>query len=96
MNESFLETFGWWIGVIELPVLSTLFWMIWNNRRYFESSLQIIKDDLSNHKVDVARSYAQTRDLRLLENRLTSHLLRIETKLDVTALKTEKNSIEKG
>lgn len=88
----FFETFGWWIAVIELPALSALFWMIWTGRKEFDDALQHIKDDLSEHKIDVARSYAQVRDLRLLENRLTAHLLRIEAKLDVTALKAEKNS----
>ncbi|HOO50964.1 MAG TPA: hypothetical protein PLK94_06725 [Alphaproteobacteria bacterium] len=91
MSETILQTLGWWIAVIELPVLSALFWMIWNSRRDFESALQLLREDLSDHKVDVARTYAQTKDLRLLENRLTAHLLRIEAKLDATALKAEKN-----
>ncbi|HNQ92215.1 MAG TPA: hypothetical protein PKI93_04715 [Alphaproteobacteria bacterium] len=77
----FLDAFGWWIAVIELPVLSALFWMI-----------QHLRDDLANHRLEVAKNYAQVQDLRLLENRITSHLLRIEAKLDVTALKAEKNS----
>ena len=75
-----LNFFGWWIAVIEIPVLSALFWMV-----------SRLRDDLADYKVEVARTYAQTSDMRLLENRLTSHLLRIEAKLDVTALKAEKN-----
>ncbi len=96
MSETILQTFGWWIGVIELPTLSALFWMIWTSRKEFERGLQDVRAELTLHMIDVARSYAQTKDLRLLENRLTAHLLRIEAKLDVTALKAEKNSIEKG
>ncbi|OIN86937.1 MAG: hypothetical protein AUJ12_04345 [Alphaproteobacteria bacterium CG1_02_46_17] len=96
MSETILQTFGWWIGVIELPALSALFWMIWTSRKEFERGLQDVRGELTLHMIDVARSYAQTRDLRSLENRITAHLLRIEAKLDVTALKAEKNSIEKG
>ncbi len=96
MSEVIFQTFGWWIGVIELPVVSALFWMIWNSRKDFEQGLQEVRAELALHMIDVARTYAQTKDLRLLENRLTAHLLRIEAKLDVTALKAEKNSIEKG
>jgi len=74
MNENFL----WWLSVIEIPALSALFWMIWK-----------IKSDFSDYKIEVANHYARFSDVIQLENRLTSHLLRIEVKLDVTALKTE-------
>ena len=40
-------------------------------------------------RLEVAKSYAQASDVKELEGRLTSHLLRIEAKLDTTALKTE-------
>lgn len=91
--SSIFEAFGWWIAVIELPALSALFWMIWTGRREVEEALSHLKDDLAEHKIEIAKTYAQVRDLRLLENRLTAHLLRIEAKLDVTALKAEKNSL---
>ena len=89
MNEALKDLFGWWIAVVEIPVISALFWMIWNGRRDYDRSLRDIYDDLSDHKLDVARNYARTGDLRELEVRITSHLLRIEAKLDVTALKAE-------
>jgi len=67
----------WWLSVIEIPVLSGLFWMIWR-----------LKSELAEYKIQVANSYARSSDVLQLESRLTSHLLRIEVKLDVTALKT--------
>ena len=89
MTETMKDLLGWWIAVVEIPVLSALFWMIWHGRRDWEQGLRELNDDLSDHKLDVARNYARTGDLRELEGRLTSHLLRIEAKLDVTALKAE-------
>ena len=74
MNDDFF----WWLSAIEIPVLSGLFWMIWK-----------IKSEVSDFKIEVANNYARLSDVMQLENRLTSHLLRIEVKLDVTALKTE-------
>ena len=82
MEKNILELFGWWIAVIELPILSALFLMIWNSRREFEKNLMKINQALAEHRIEVARTYAETRDLRIIENRLTAHLLRIEAKLD--------------
>ena len=82
MEKNIMELFGWWIAVIELPILSALFWLIWNSRREFENGLLKINSALAEHRIDVARTYAETRDLRIIENRLTAHLLRIEAKLD--------------
>ncbi|PZP56804.1 MAG: hypothetical protein DI586_02525 [Micavibrio aeruginosavorus] len=74
MNENIF----WWLSAIEIPVLSGLFWMIWK-----------VKSELSDYKIEVANFYARSSDVMQVETRLTSHLLRIEAKLDVTALKTE-------
>ncbi|MBI2233995.1 MAG: hypothetical protein HYU57_03175 [Micavibrio aeruginosavorus] len=80
--------------------LGSLFWMIWKTRRESEESLKHLRDviesrnaqlreALSAFKLEVAKSYAAVSDLKDLESRLVGHLLRIESKLDVTALKTE-------
>ncbi len=90
MDFSLIQFFGWWISVIEIPILSVLFWLIWNGRASADARFLKLKDDLADYKIDAARTYAQSRDLRMLENKLTAHLLRIEAKLDVTALKAEK------
>ena len=95
MSDTFKDLFGWWIAVVEIPVISALFWMIWTGRRDCDGGLRELRDDLTDHKLDVARNYARSGDLRELEGRITSHLLRIEAKLDVTALKAESLQAEK-
>ena len=47
-----------------------------------------LREALAAFKLEVAKSYAALSDLRETEDRLTGHLLRIEDKLDMTALKT--------
>ncbi len=79
----------WWITVVDLPAMAGLFWLIWRTRRDAEDENDRIRDILASYKLDVAERYAQNSDLQALEKRLTSHLLRIEAKLDVTALKAE-------
>ncbi len=78
MNDTFLDQARWWIGVVEIPALVALFTLVWANAR-----------DLANFRLDVAKNYASSLQVRELEQRLTAHLLRIEAKLDTTALKTE-------
>ena len=90
----------WWIGAVELPMLGGLFWLIWRTRKESEDSLRHLReivdtrnaqlrDALAAFKLEVAKSYASITDMKELEARLVSHLLRIETKLDATAMKTE-------
>ncbi|MES2728504.1 MAG: hypothetical protein V4621_00195 [Pseudomonadota bacterium] len=49
----------------------------------------LLRDALAAHRLEVARNYAQIADMRDLERQLIDHLLRIEAKLDKTALKAE-------
>lgn len=90
----------WWISAIELPALSGLFWMIWRTRKDSESAAHHVHDtldirtsqlreSLAAFKLEVAKNYAPVPDVRALESRIVAHLLRIESKLDQTALKTE-------
>ncbi len=95
MNELMSDTLGWWIAVVEIPALSALFWMIHHYRRDSVGENRAMASDLTDHKLEVARHYARALDLRVLEGRITSHLLRIEAKLDVTALKAEALHAEK-
>ena len=89
----------WWITVFDLPAMGSLFWLIWRTRRDHEAAIDHVqktqihradqlREALSAFKLEVAKTYASHTDLRDLENRLVSHLLRIESKLDTTALKT--------
>ena len=97
----------WWISAIDLPALGGLFWLIWRTRKESEDSLRHLRevidtrnaqlrDALAAFKLEVAKSYASITDMKELEARLVSHLLRIETKLDTTAMKTEALNAQKG
>jgi hypothetical protein len=98
--ESLSINLAWWITAIELPALCGLFWMIWRGRRDHDQANHHLRDvietrnsqmreALSAFKLEVAKTYAAISDLKDVESRLVGHLLRIESKLDVTALKTE-------
>ena len=94
------EGLVWWITVVDLPAMAGLFWLIWRTRRDNEQAIdhvqilldrrsEQLRDALAAFKLEVAKFYASQRDLRALESRLVAHLLRIESKLDTTALKAE-------
>jgi hypothetical protein len=91
---------AWWITVFDLPAMAGLFWLIWRTRQDSEAAVDDLhallarrsdqlREALNAFKLEVAKTYASQTDLRELEGRLTSHLLRIELKLDATALKAE-------
>ena len=88
----------WWITVVDLPALAGLLAMIWRtrvdtNRAIDEVQITLdrrceqLRDALASFKLEVAKNYASQKDLRALESRLVEHLLRIESKLDDTAIK---------
>ncbi len=91
---------AWWITAFDLPCLGSLFLLIRRAQREQAEAAARLKDltdarnaqlreALAAFKLEVAKSYASITDLRDLEARLVAHLLRIEAKLDTTALKTE-------
>lgn len=100
MHTLFESGLVWWITAVDLPVLSGLFWLVLKTRHDSERSLDLmqetldvrctqLREGLSAFKLEVAKSYASVTDMKDLESRIVSHLLRIESKLDQTALKTE-------
>jgi hypothetical protein len=100
MTNFFSQDLAWWISVVDLPAMAGLFALIWRTRHDNEKAVSHVqamldvrsdqlRDALFAFKLEVAKTYASQRDLRDLEGRLVGHLLRIETKLDRTALKTE-------
>lgn len=90
MNTELLSVdMVWWITVIDIPAMATLFWLIWRTRYENSRLCHEIEASLNDFKLDVARHYASRADVQMLEKRLVSHLLRIEAKLDSTALKAE-------
>lgn len=95
-------TLDWvgWVAIVDLPALAGLLMLIWRTRHESERAMDDLhdlldkrtdqfRDALSGFKLEVAKTYASQTDLKALEDRLVSHLLRIETKLDATALKAE-------
>ena len=91
----------WWVTVVDLPALSGLLWLIWRTRTEMEDEVETmghtldlrcdqLREALHGFKLEVAKTYASQQDLRTIEGRLVEHLLRIEAKLDATALKVER------
>ena len=86
----------WWTTAIEAPVLGCMFWLIHHGRRELErallriyreiqGNLNMVLDNLAQSKLEIARFYATVTDLKDVEQRLTDHLLRLETRLTYQA-----------
>lgn len=97
----FSQDLIWWITVVDLPAMAGLLLLVWRTRKEAEDGARAVREvmearssqlreGLSAFKLEVAKNYASHADLKELENRLVGHLLRIEAKLDATALKAEK------
>jgi len=100
MEPLFHSGLIWWITAVDLPVMSGLFWLILRTKSDSETMIDTLSDTLdvrcsqlrealSAFKLEAAKSYASISDVKDMDNRIISHLLRIEAKLDQTALKTE-------
>lgn len=83
----------WWISVIEVPVVLALFRMIHGLRQDFQNRIDRgdardseavgrARDELAEFKLEVARTYVPLSLIRDVDQRLSSHLLRIEGKLE--------------
>ncbi|NCO02713.1 MAG: hypothetical protein GW903_00810 [Alphaproteobacteria bacterium] len=90
----------WWITVIDIPAMSALFWLIMRHKRDNDAALKQsrevlevrcnqLREGLLGFKLEVAKTYASIMEMKDVEGRIVTHLLRIESKLDKTALKTE-------
>ena len=75
-------------------MVGCLFWLIHHGRRESErallrvyreiqGNLNMVLDNLAQSKLEVARLYATIADLKDVEKRLTDHLLRLETRLNL-------------
>lgn len=89
----------WWITVVDIPALSGLFWLYMRLQRDSESAIDALnetlemrcsqlREALSAFKLEAAKTYVSVHDVRDLESKLVAHLLRIEIKLDKTAMIT--------
>ncbi len=93
MHETVTLDLIWWITAVEIPVLGSLFWLIWRVRRDSQEcadrnrgdlavQIQQLREGLAAYKLEVAQSYVSIPYIKEVERRLTDHLVRIETKLD--------------
>ncbi|MHC8508741.1 MAG: hypothetical protein ACYYKD_04975 [Rhodospirillales bacterium] len=84
---------AWWVTAFELPALAGLLWLTLRTRRDIDERLdrererqsQALRDLRESHaayKLEVAKTYASIAYMKEVETRLTSHLMRIENKLD--------------
>jgi len=94
------QDLAWWISVVDLPAMAGLFALIWRTRHDNEKAVSHVqnlldmrsdqlREALFSFKLEVAKTYASQSALREVEYRIVDHLLRIEKKLDTTALKAE-------
>ncbi|MGB0719258.1 MAG: hypothetical protein ACPGRX_02230 [Bdellovibrionales bacterium] len=94
----FSQDLLWWITVVDLPAMTALLGFIWRTRQRCENAVDDLQASLDHRsdqlrealaafKLEVAKHYSSHKDLRTLETRLVEHLLRIEAKLESTALK---------
>jgi hypothetical protein len=83
----------WWIAVIEVPVVAALFRMMYSLKQDIQNRIERgdtrdseavsrARDELSEFKLEVARTYVPLSLIRDVDQRLSSHLLRIEGKLE--------------
>ncbi len=82
MDDHFLPTLIGWIIAVDVPLLTAFLMMGARFKRDVDQSLTQMRDALALYKLDVAQAYASIQQVKDLEARLVSHLLRIETKLE--------------
>ena len=83
----------WWISVIEVPIVAALFRMLYGLKQEIQNRIERgdtrdseavarARDELAEFKLEVARTYVPLSLIRDVDQRLSSHLLRIEGKLE--------------
>ncbi len=77
----------WWIAAVDVPLIAAFIAAFTQFRNTVTRQVDDIRERFTAYKLEVAQSYASINHVKDLESRLIAHLLRIETKLDNTALK---------
>lgn len=83
----------WWVSAVELPLLTSLFWLVLRARKETDSELaglrqasdggdSLLREALAAYKLEVAKTYASIQSVKEIERQLIHHLMRIEAKLD--------------
>lgn len=77
----------WWITAVDVPLATSFLISLSRLRQSLGQQIDDLRDRFTAYKLEVAQNYASINHVKDLESRLIAHLLRIETKLDNTALK---------
>ncbi|TDH62444.1 hypothetical protein E2C06_11265 [Dankookia rubra] len=97
----------WWITVIEAPIVAALFHMLHGMRRDMQDRIERgdqresdvvtrTRDELAEFKLEVARAYVPLSLIRDVDQRLSQHLLRIESKLEEVRRCTQPTGRSRG
>jgi hypothetical protein len=98
--EPIPSAFTWWVTAVEAPIIAALFWLVLGMRREMDAridgkdlrqsdGLSRTREDLSEFKLEVARTYVPLSLIRDVDRRIGEQLLRIEEKLEDMRRDTE-------
>lgn len=93
MDLTFPSHMIWWITIIDIPVMVGFLSLIWRHKKdadqefdrlhkLLETRHSQLRESLASYKLEVAKTYSTQNEMKILEQRLVDHLLRIEGKLD--------------
>jgi hypothetical protein len=85
MNNFIPDQLVWWVTAVDVPMITAFIFSITRIRNAIDEQLRDLRDRFTAYKLEVAQNYASINNVKDIESRLISHLLRIETKLDNTA-----------
>ena len=87
MNDLIPAQLSWWIAAVDVPLAAAFLAAFAQFRSTVTRQIDEIRERFNAYKLEVAQNYASINHVKDLEARVVAHLLRIETKLDNTALK---------
>lgn len=87
MDNFLSTTLLQWIAIVDAPLITAFIITFTRLRGDVNRQIEKLREKLNACKLDMAQNYASVNQVKDLEARLIAHLLRIETKLDNTALK---------
>lgn len=96
MIEFIPDQLTWWITAVDVPMIAAFVTAFAHFRNHVTRLVDDMRERFNSYKLEVAQNYASINHVKDLEARLIAHLLRIETKLDNTALKAHSIYHHKG
>ena len=96
MTDLLPAQLSWWITAVDVPLITAFIAAFMQFRLAITRQIDDIRERFNAYKLEVAQNYASINHVKDLEARVVAHLLRIETKLDNTALKAFAAPYPKG